>query len=228
MNKLKLYADPLGDFYVEWKIATAEKITVNLPHYKYEMSNLLGIPVPFSSIAEKIECEVLNVYLENAPDIVKPYIVQKKFMGGFDLLVTDNSPDQTIVIQYVIRNLVIRDKIYFHFVFILASPLPTPVIADVTLTARFSYDINSYKFKAAVIDNETGRICGKAEVMTHQRTGDFIQVTGSEMIVGENSLDLHMHASRLPLMIDRRIFWLVIFIVTIIGISTLLSILKLK
>jgi hypothetical protein len=228
MNHLSLYADPLGDLYVEWKITEQKPVVINLPNYKYEMSNLLGIPVPFSSIAEKLESEVFKIYLEKTPAEEIPYTMQKDFHGANSLLTSAPEAGDVLVIQYVIRNLVTRDKIFFNFVFTLASPLAEPITAAIELKARFSYDINSYKLKTQLIGKGTGRITGAAELLRHELTGDFITAYGEGIVLGDDLMDLHVHGSRLPFMIDRRLFWLVIFAIAIIGVGTLFSILKLK
>lgn len=227
MNKLSLYADPLGDLYVEWKIATDKNIEINLPHYKYEMSNLLGIPVPFSSMAEKIDSTVIKVFGQSDPELPISYEIRADF-NGTRYLVIVISEEQTITVQYVVRNLVNRDKIFFSFVFSLESPLRGIVTTDIDVTARFSYDVNSYKLRTALISKETGRIACSPAILQHKRTGDFIRGNGEQIILGADSYDLHVHGSRLPFMIDRRVFWLVIFAIAVVGIGTLLSIFKIK
>lgn len=96
------------------------------------------------------------------------------------------------------------------------------------MMAKFSYDINSYKLKAALISKDTGRIVGAVDILKHKRQGDFITARGHNVVLGEDDFDLHVHASRLPFMVDRRIFWIVVFTITAIGLGTLLSLFKLK
>jgi len=227
MNKLSLLADPLGDLYVEWSITTNMHLEINLPHYKYEMSNLLGIPVPFASMAEKIDCAVFKVFRSSEPDSLVSFVIKEDFNGARNLCI-EISEEQSITVQYVIRNLVNRDKIFFNFVFSLVSPVLGALTTDIDVTAHFSYDINSYKLRTALIDKETGRISGFPPLLQHERIGDFIHGKGEQFVLGANSYDLHVHGSRLPYMIDRRVFWLIIFAIAIIGVGTLISIFKLK
>ncbi|MEO6523040.1 MAG: hypothetical protein ABIN91_15260 [Mucilaginibacter sp.] len=227
MNKLSLYADPLGDLYVEWTITTGKRLEINLPHYKYEMSNLLGIPVPFASIAERIESSVFRVFRDSTPESFVNFELREDFNGARNVVI-EIAEEQVLKVQYVIKNLVNRDKVFFSFVFSLASPVAGTLMTDIEVTARFSYDINSYKLKTVLISKKTGRISGSPQLLVHERSGDFIGAKGERILLGEDLYDLHVHGSRLPFMIDRRIFWLVVFAVALIGIGTLLSIFKIK
>ena len=218
---LELYADPLGDLYAEWKIHISiipeSIIQIGLPTYKYEMSYFLGVPVPFSSLAEKLTSEVFKVSIEST-DLK---IDHEREMGvrGEDLLViklTEHQlslKDKILSIQTFVRNLVTKDKIFFNFVYTLTSPLNIPITAEIVVKAKFSYHISSYRLKTVLIDSNTGRIQFDTEVITHKRVGDYIHGYRENVALNPNgTLDLHVHASRLPLKIDRRYFWIVIFL----------------
>ena len=123
---LDLYADPLGDLYVEWTIPISfisdNVISIDLPTYKYEMSIFSGIPIPFSSLAESIECEVHKIALNDgtqANEIL--HKVEKKFKGHHSLIIELDSQILTktgssLVIQFVVKKLVTKDKVFFNFV----------------------------------------------------------------------------------------------------------------
>lgn len=235
-SNLFVYADPLGDLYIEWKIPfdiIYSDLVFVLPTYKYEMSYLLGVPVPFSSLAEDIETEVFNVFVLDKLSIEINYITKKEFKGYKNLVIENYQlkdeafKNEILVVQFVIRKLVNKDKIFFNFVFTLMSPLAGDIVTDIHITAKFSFDINSYKFKTFLIDDETGGITKDIDILKHKKVGDYIYGDGENLTINNNgNIDLHIHASRLPFMIDRRLFWICIFIWIFLGVSGLFSLIK--
>lgn len=230
---LDLYADPVGDLYVEWTIPIeliSEKvITVGLPTYKYEMSYFFGIPVPFSSLAETLESEVFEITIPNSNSKVD-YSLKKEFKGDTFLIISlsdeqFSSKDHLLTIKFIVKKLVTKDKVFFNFVYTLTSPLKTEVTADITVKAKFSYHISSYKLKTVQIDNSTGRIMHDTGLIQHNRIGDYIHGYGDDVTLSPGGiLDLHVHGSRLPFMIDRRIFWIVVFLWILLSISGIIGI----
>lgn len=234
---LSLYADPLGDLYVEWRIPVSflsnNSINIGLPTYKYEMSIVSGIPIPLSSIAESIECDIYEVSLDDNINTDRiAYRVEKRFKGrntlviNFDKQILDNQAS-FFIIRFAVRKLVTKDKVFFNFVYTISSPLPEKIITDINVVAHFSYHISSHRLKTALIDQETGRIDYDTEFIKHWRTGDYIYGTAEELTIPDTgTLDLHVHGSRLFFKIDRRIFWILVFVFTLIGLSGLLLLSK--
>jgi len=234
---LSLYANPLGDLYVEWKIPVSflsdNVISIDLPTYKYEMSIVSGIPIPLSSIAESIESKVFGVFFNGEDTNGIEHKVEARFKGRETLVITLDKQlverkEGYLLIQYVVKKLVTKDKVFFNFVFTITSPLPEKVTTDINIIAHFSYHISSYRFKTAFIHQETGRIEYDTEFIKHWRTGDFIYGTAEELVIPDTGcLDLHVHGSRLPFKIDRRIFWILVFVFTLVGVSGILLLAKL-
>ena len=239
MNKinLDLYADPIGDLYIEWKIPTQiiSNLTINIgiPTYKYEMSYFWGMPVPLSSLAESIDCEIFQVILTENKDEKINYSIKKEFRGHSFLVINLNekilSSKDILCIQYIAKKLVTKDKIFFNFVYRITSPLTIDILTDIKVTTRFSYDVNSYKLKTQYINKDTGRIEFDTEQIKHYRVGDYIYGYGENIYLqNKGKLDLHVHGSRLPFMIDRRLFWIFIFLWTLLGVSGLIGFFKFK
>jgi hypothetical protein len=234
---LNLFANPLGDLYVEWKIPivllTNTTLKIDLPVYKYEMSIFLGIPIPLSSIAEPVETEVLDVTLDGhtSPNRLS-YKVVNEFKGyrfliiEFDAQLLDKK-ESVLTVQFVVKKIVTKDRIFFNFVYTISSPMPNYITADINVIAHFSYHISSHRFKTVLIDEATGRITFDTELIKHWRVGDFIHGRAETVAIPDNGiLDLHVHGSRLPFKIDRRIFWIFIFLLSVIGIGGILVLVK--
>lgn len=235
--KLDLYADPLGDLYVEWSIPISfisdQRISFDLPTYKYEMSIFSGIPIPFSSLAESLDYKIYQIVLtdNNQTDKIS-YKIEKKFKGQH-LLVIDDSQILTkkncfLVVQFVIKKLVTKDKVFFNFVYTISSPIQKQIVTDINIIVHFSYHISSYRFKTVLIDQETGRIKYDAKLIKHWRIGDYIYGKSEDLTIFDNGgLDLHVHGSRLPFKIDRRIFWILLFIFAFLGVGGIISLIRL-
>lgn len=234
--KLKIDADPLGNVHIEWSIPVSllqeKKLNIFLPSYKYEMSVFSGIPLPFSSIAETLECDVFRVALQNGQHLEDyEYTIKETFHGIRQIDVGPSpafrSDEECIIIQFTVKNLVNSDKVFFNFVFTLGSPVSGSLPVDIDIVARFSYDINSHRFKTQYIDPNTGRIRFDTHLIDHWRVGDYIYGQAKGVTLREHgSLDLHVHGSRLPFKMDRRYFWLVVYVLALLGTGGIISLFK--
>jgi len=224
--QLNLHGDPLGNVYVEWKIPfelIQNNITIELPTYKYVMSKFLGIPVPFSSIAKPITSEIFKVFYNTNEEKGLAYRIEKKFQGRrilkieFDNWVLDKKSKEELTIQYELKDLIIKDRIFFHYVFPLKSPLKKDIKVDIDGHNRFSYHISSYKVKSCIINTKTGRIIRNSKSIKGIRIGDNIYLKGEDVLLStKNQIDLHVYGSRLPFFMDRRIIWIIVYLILLL------------
>lgn len=226
--RIEIFVNPLGNLKMKWLIPSSfalnqEQIHIQLPSYKYDLPKIVGIPVPFSSKASPLE--ITNILVKSGKKQLK-YDLAEDFEGNYLLKIqliglNTEELDSKMEISYEVISIVNTDTIYFVFVYPFVNPFLKEVQYDIDVKAKLSYVIRRYKLHEWYFNRETGRKVLREKIFNQKKCGDIFTLnTKNLQLDSQTELNIHVTGTRIPVMIRRDIFWLIIFI---IALSILLS-----
>lgn len=220
--RVKFEATPLGQLNVTWIIpnvllSNLESFILEVPGYKYDLPRFASIPVPFSS--NSFELKTTNIKFST------PIIEINEESGLYSNKLIHVSLHNTSLIteyatlSYSIPNIVNNDGIYFVLVYPFRSPFEG-IPHHIELNAKFTFNIRKFKFWERYFTYPSNAKLVHDEEFASNRNGDEIMVCGEYSPVSNQTLDLHLTATRFPIFIRRDKFWITIFLIFIlVGLS---------
>lgn len=217
---IDIFVNQMGNLKIRWVfplklIKEDNKIEIPLPSFKYDLPRLAGVPVPFSSKAFPLSIENIHINKQNHDISFK--LVQD-FYGDNKLIIENKSnkpleDNDSIVLEYEVKEIVNNDSIYFVFVYPLINPFDEEINFKVDVKARFSFHIRKYKFREWYFNRENGMRIKSKKVFSSKKQGDLITVHSNKLKLNKNAeLDIHLTGTRFPLMVRRDIFWFLVFL----------------
>ena len=217
---IDIFVNQLGNLKIRWVfplklINENNTIEIPLPSFKYDLPRLVGVPVPFSSKALPLYIENIHISQQNN-DL--SYELVQDFNGNNKLMIENKSnsaieDNDSIVLEYEVKEIVNNDSIYFVFVYPLVNPFDKEINFKVDVKARFSFHIRKYKFREWYFNSENGRKIKSKKVFDSKKEGDLITVHSNKLKLNKNvELDIHLTGTRFPIMIRRDIFWFLVFL----------------
>ena len=154
---IDIFVNQMGNLKIRWVfslklIKEDNKIEMPLPSFKYDLPRLAGVPVPFSSKAFPLSIENIHINKQNHDMNFK--LVQD-FYGDNKLIIENkgNKPledNDSIVLEYEVKEIVNNDSIYFVFVYPLINPFDEEINFKVDVKAGFSFHIRKICFQRVV------------------------------------------------------------------------------
>lgn len=206
--------NPLGHLDVKWSIPkeilnVKSNFEIEIPGFKYDLPTFASIPVPFSS--KGIELTIDEIFV-SVPSLI--YEIKKGSYSNKILTFknTGKLVNQDVNISYTIKKIVNHDGIYFVMVYPFRSPfLNCP--HKIVLKAKFSYNIRRYKFWERHFSYPQNEKILSSDMFVSQKVGDEIVVSGDYTPTIGETLDLHLTATRFPILLRRDIFWFAVFLI---------------
>lgn len=219
---IKIFINQMGNLKIKWEIPKmlilgVKETKIQLPSFKFDLPKVAGIPVPLSSKAIKIE--ISNIRIENDENHIKHELIEDFEGNNILRIITTNLNEkidsEVIILTYEIDNIVNNDTIYYAVVYPLINPFKN-VKFNIELKARFSYKIRAYKFKERYFNSITGKQLFLKKSCNTTKEGDLITVNSKQIVLKENvEFDIHLTGSRLPYILRRDVFWLIIFAISL-------------
>jgi hypothetical protein len=211
--EVKFEVTPLGQLSATWIIpnviiSNLESFSIEIPGFKYDLPSFASIPVPFSSRGFELAASNISFPKSHLDGKMKSTLYSNKLLH-FKLRGNQVS-SSTTTIRYSIPNIVNHDGVYFVMVYPFRSPFEG-IKHNIELKAKLSYNIRKFKFWERYFAYPSNAKLVFDSVFNSQKNGDEIIVSGTFIPTYNRTLDLHLTATRFPILIRRDVFWMIVF-----------------
>lgn len=212
--------NPLGDLIVKWEISYSlinpnQKYLIEIPGFKYDLPKFLSIPVPFSSKSIELKTDIIS-----KPDGIN--IGFSKARYGNIYIEIEKEPEKIsshakscFTLEYKISNIMNADGIYFVAVYPFRTPFDS-LSHNIRINIKFSYNIRKYSFWERYFEYPSNKKLPEKNILKPTQYGDEFIIQGSILGNNKHTIDLHITGTRFPVYIRRDIFWLIVFIVSVL------------
>lgn len=212
--EVKFEVTPLGQLNATWVIpniiiSNFESFSIEVPGFKYDLPSFASIPVPFSSKGFELATSNISFPKSHLDAKMKATLYGNRLLH-FKLCGNQAALSSTTTIRYSIPNIVNQDGVYFVAVYPFRSPFEG-IKHNIEVKAKFSYNIRKFKFWERYFTYPSNAKLVIDSVFNSQKNGDEIIVNGTFIPTYNRTLDLHLTATRFPILIRRDVFWMTVF-----------------